>query len=87
MHSNCVHLNDRFLSRMVTPTVLHLPHLSRCERAQHKITMTGSGSFQSFAAFGANARSARDQPICRLRDTRNLPLEPVQITQGILNDH
>ena len=48
--------------------------------------MGNLGSFQSFVAFGANARSARDQPICRLRDTRDLPLEPIQLTQRIPDD-
>ena len=32
---------------------------------------------------GSNARSARDQPIYRLRDARNLPLEPAQ---GVFNE-
>ena len=35
-----------------------LPHFSRCERAQHKITMTGLGSEPTFAAAGMTDRSA-----------------------------
>jgi hypothetical protein len=56
MHSNCVHLNYRFLSRMVTPTVLHLPHLSRCERTQRKSDTSVVGSFDAFAASRADVR-------------------------------
>ena len=63
-----------------------MPHFSRCERPQHKITMAGLGSPPSFAAQCTNGRNAENQPFAAAcRNSHNADLDKADIFRACAN--